>query len=77
VSAATVDAATRATSARRGRRQRARAIGAAEANARNARVSVDFTLIRAPFDGVILSKSANVGDIITPFRRPRTRRARW
>jgi HlyD family secretion protein len=39
----------------------------ADANARNAQVSVEYTAIRAPFDGIILSKSANVGDLVTPF----------
>jgi RND family efflux transporter MFP subunit len=43
------------------------ALAAAEAGARNAEVAVDYTQIRAPFDGVILSKSANVGDMVTPF----------
>ena len=30
-------------------------------------VNQDFTEIRAPFDGVVLVKNANIGDIITPF----------
>jgi HlyD family secretion protein len=42
-------------------------LGSAEAAARNAQVSVDYTVIRAPFDGVILAKNANVGDMVTPF----------
>lgn len=43
------------------------AIGVSEANVRAAAVTVEQTLIRAPFDGVVLTKNANVGDIITPF----------
>ena len=43
------------------------AIGVAEANARQAEVAVEQTLIRAPFDGIVLTKNANMGDIITPF----------
>nr|WP_244206400.1 efflux RND transporter periplasmic adaptor subunit [Caballeronia pedi] len=43
------------------------AIVAALANAQAAQVAVDQTVIRAPFDGVVLEKHANVGDNITPF----------
>ena len=42
-------------------------IAAAQANTRAAEVNLQQTLIRAPFDGVILTKSANVGDNVTPF----------
>jgi HlyD family secretion protein len=42
-------------------------IGVADANARQASVQVEQTMIRAPFDGIVLTKNANVGDIITPF----------
>ncbi len=34
---------------------------------RNATVSFDYSQIRAPFDAVVLTKNADVGDIITPF----------
>jgi HlyD family secretion protein len=43
------------------------AIISARANAKAAQVAVDQTVIRAPFDGVVLEKHANVGDNITPF----------
>jgi len=39
----------------------------AEANLRAAEVAVEQTVIRAPFDAVVLTKNANVGDTITPF----------
>ena len=43
------------------------AIAAAQAGLRGAEVAVEQTLIRAPFDGVVLTKAANVGDVVTPF----------
>ncbi len=42
-------------------------IAVAQASLRVAQVAVEQTLIRAPFDGVVLTKNANVGDVITPF----------
>ena len=42
-------------------------IAVAQANFRATEVSVEQTLIRAPFEGVVLTKNANVGDVITPF----------
>ena len=42
-------------------------IQVAEANLRVATVAFQQTLIRAPFTGIVLTKSANVGDIVTPF----------
>lgn len=42
-------------------------ISAAQASAQVAQVALEQTIIRSPFDGVILTKNANVGDNITPF----------
>lgn len=43
------------------------AVAAAEAQVRIAEISVDNTYIRAPFDGTVLSKNAEVGEIVAPF----------
>jgi len=42
-------------------------IGRAEASLRLAEVNLEYSLIRAPFDGVILTKSADEGEIVAPF----------
>jgi len=39
----------------------------AEAALRGAEAAFDYSLIRAPFDGVVLTKNADIGDIITPL----------
>ncbi len=43
------------------------AVAVAQANLRVAEVALDQTIIRAPFDGVVITRNANVGDTITPF----------
>lgn len=52
----------------------AAAVSGAEAGVRSSRaalqgatVNLDYSLIRAPFDAVVLTKNADVGDIITPL----------
>jgi RND family efflux transporter MFP subunit len=40
---------------------------AAEAGVRAGQVALDYTLIKAPFDGVILTKNADVGEVVAPF----------
>lgn len=42
-------------------------LAAARANQDNAHSALDYTEIRAPFDGVVIARSANVGDIVTPL----------
>jgi RND family efflux transporter MFP subunit len=39
----------------------------AEAALQEAQVAFDYTRIRAPFDGVVLTKNADIGDIVTPL----------
>src|SRR5512133_592028 len=43
------------------------AIRGSQAALEGASINLDYSLIRAPFDGVVLTKNADVGDIITPL----------
>ncbi len=42
-------------------------IKAAESALQAVRVALEYTLIRAPFDGVVLTKNADVGEVVAPF----------
>lgn len=68
VSQSAVDSAdARLRIARAGVSAQQASISVSQAALREAEVALDATLIRAPFDGVVLTKQANVGDVITPF----------
>ena len=43
------------------------AIRAAAAAVRSAEVDLENTIIRAPFDGTVLTKNADVGEVVAPF----------
>lgn len=43
------------------------ALKAQQAAVDSARVALEYTLIRAPFEGVVLKKSADIGDVVAPF----------
>lgn len=43
------------------------AVQTAAAALRGAEVALDYTQIRAPFDAVVLTKNADIGDIVTPI----------
>ncbi|MES2104101.1 MAG: efflux RND transporter periplasmic adaptor subunit [Pseudomonadota bacterium] len=60
-------ASTRVNSARASVVSAQASVAVAKAQLKVQQVNQDFTDIRAPFDGVVLVKNANVGDIITPF----------
>ena len=40
---------------------------ALEAGLKRAQVLLEYTVIRAPFDGVVLTKDADVGEVVAPF----------
>ncbi len=42
-------------------------VRAAIAGLEVSKLNIEYTLIRAPFDGVVLTKNADIGDIVTPI----------
>jgi len=42
-------------------------IKAVEASIKRESVLIEYTIIRAPFDGVVLTKDADIGEVVAPF----------
>lgn len=51
------------------------AVKGGEAALRGAEAAIEYTLIRAPFNAVVLTKNADVGDIVTPIGAAATAKA--
>jgi RND family efflux transporter MFP subunit len=51
------------------------AIRSSEAAVRAAEVALEYTNIRAPFDGTVLTKNADVGEVVAPFGSASSARA--
>jgi len=51
------------------------AIRSVESAVRSAEVALEYTNIRAPFDGTVLTKNADVGEIVAPFGSASSARA--
>lgn len=68
VSRSELDAATlRYHTAEAGYEAARQTVKANEAALRNSEVALSYTKVRAPFDAVVLTKNADVGDILTPI----------
>ena len=61
------EAKSRQARARANHQSAEASLAAARANESYAKSNLDYTEIKAPFDGIVISRSANVGDIVTPL----------
>jgi RND family efflux transporter MFP subunit len=68
-------AEARAKASRAAMNASAAALKASRAALRSSEVSLSYTEIRAPFDAVVLTKNADVGDIVTPLGAASTAKA--
>ena len=63
-----LDAAeTRLQKAQAGREAARRNVDLAAAGLRAAQAALDYTFIKAPFDALVLSKDADIGEVVAPF----------
>lgn len=59
------DAQSRQSRAKSGHASALASLEAAKANEAHAKSAVEYNIMRAPFDGVVISRAANVGDVVS------------